>query len=90
MRGIEIEADGFFKGTRVDGVYTADPEKDPTATKFDEISFDEIYARNLKIMDMTAFTLCKTPQERKSLLSTSLTISIHWNYGENRVCCVRV
>ena len=59
LRGIEIEADGFFKGTRVDGVYTADPEKDPTATKFDEISFDEIYARNLKIMDMTAFTLCK-------------------------------
>jgi uridylate kinase len=59
LRGIEIEADGFFKGTRVDGVYTADPEKDPTATKFDEITFDEIYARNLKIMDMTAFTLCK-------------------------------
>ena len=59
LRGIEIEADGFFKGTRVDGVYTADPEKDPTATKFDEISFDEIYERNLKIMDMTAFTLCK-------------------------------
>ena len=59
LRGIEIEADGFFKGTRVDGVYTADPEKDPTATKFDEISFDEIYVRNLKIMDMTAFTLCK-------------------------------
>ena len=59
LRGIEIEAQVMFKGTRVDGVYTADPEKDPTATKFDEISFDEIYARNLKIMDMTAFTLCK-------------------------------
>ena len=59
LRGIEIEADGFFKGTRVDGVYSADPEKDPNATKFDEISFNEIYARNLKIMDMTAFTLCK-------------------------------
>lgn len=59
LRGIEIEADGFFKGTRVDGIYTADPEKDPTATKFDKITFDEVYARNLKIMDMTAFTLCK-------------------------------
>ena len=59
LRGIEIEAGGFFKGTRVDGIYTADPEKDPTATKFDKISFDEVYTRNLKIMDMTAFTLCK-------------------------------
>lgn len=59
LRGIEIEADGFFKGTRVDGIYTADPEKDPSATKFDEITFDEVYARNLKIMDMTAFVLCK-------------------------------
>lgn len=59
LRGIEIEADGFFKGTRVDGIYSADPEKDPTATKFDEITFDEVYERNLKIMDMTAFTLCK-------------------------------
>ncbi|MBQ5635214.1 MAG: UMP kinase [Alistipes sp.] len=59
LRGIEIEADGFFKGTRVDGIYTADPEKDPTATRFDEITFDEVYNRNLKIMDMTAFVLCK-------------------------------
>ena len=59
LRGIEIEADGFFKGTRVDGIYSADPEKDPTAVKFDEITFDEVYGRNLKIMDMTAFTLCK-------------------------------
>ena len=59
LRGIEIEAVGFFKGTRVDGIYTADPEKDPTATKFDTITFDEVYTRNLKIMDMTAFTLCK-------------------------------
>jgi uridylate kinase len=49
----------MFKGTRVDGVYTADPEKDPTATKFDKITFDEVYIRNLKVMDMTAFTLCK-------------------------------
>ena len=59
LRGIEIEAQVMFKGTRVDGVYTADPEKDPTATKFDKITFDEVYNRDLKVMDMTAFTLCK-------------------------------
>ena len=59
LRGIEIEAEVMFKGTRVDGVYTADPEKDPTAVKFDRITFDEVYNRNLKVMDMTAFTLCK-------------------------------
>lgn len=58
LRAVEIEADVFFKGTRVDGIYTADPEKDSTATKFDEISFDEIYTRGLKIMDMTATTMC--------------------------------
>ncbi|SMO84211.1 uridylate kinase [Saccharicrinis carchari] len=59
LRGIEIKADVMLKGTRVDGVYTADPEKDPTATKFDEISFDEIYQRELKVMDLTASTMCK-------------------------------
>ena len=59
LRGVEIEADVFIKGTRVDGIYTADPEKDHTATKFDEITFDEIYRRNLRIMDLTATTLCK-------------------------------
>ena len=59
LRGIEIEAEVMFKGTRVDGVYTADPENDPTATKFDKITFDEVYNRDLKVMDMTAFTLCK-------------------------------
>ena len=59
LRGIEIEADVLLKGTRVDGVYTADPEKDPHAAKFAEITFDEVYARNLKVMDLTAFTLCK-------------------------------
>ena len=59
LRGIEVEADVMLKGTRVDGVYTADPEKDPTAEKFDEITFDEVYSRNLKVMDMTSFTLCK-------------------------------
>lgn len=59
LRGIEIEADVMLKGTRVDGIYTADPEKDPTATKFDKISYDEIYTRGLKVMDLTATTLCK-------------------------------
>ncbi len=59
LRGIEIEADVMLKGTRVDGVYTADPEKDPTATKFQEITYDEIYNRGLKVMDLTATTMCK-------------------------------
>lgn len=59
LRGIEIEADAMLKGTRVDGIYTADPEKDPTATKFDRISFDEIYNQGLKVMDLTATTMCK-------------------------------
>jgi len=59
LRGIEIEAEIMLKGTRVDGIYTADPEKDPNATKFDTISFDEIYRKNLKIMDLTATTMCK-------------------------------
>ena len=59
LRGIEIEADVMLKGTRVDGVYTADPEKDPTATKFTEITYDEIYNRGLKVMDLTATTMCK-------------------------------
>ena len=59
LRGIEIEADVMLKGTRVDGIYTADPEKDKTATKFNKISFDEIYNQNLRIMDLTATTLCK-------------------------------
>ena len=53
LRAIEIEADAMFKGTRVDGIYTADPEKDPTATKFDKITYDEIYNRGLKVMDLT-------------------------------------
>ena len=59
LRAIEVAADVMLKGTRVDGIYTADPEKDPTATRFNEISYDEIYARGLKIMDLTATTLCK-------------------------------
>lgn len=59
LRAVEIKADLLLKGTRVDGVYTADPEKDPTATKFSNLSFDEAYEKHLKIMDMTAFTLCK-------------------------------
>ena len=59
LRGIEIEADVMLKGTRVDGIYTADPEKDPTATKFSDITYDEIYTRGLKVMDLTATTMCK-------------------------------
>lgn len=59
LRGIEIEADVMLKGTRVDGIYTADPEKDPTATKFDKISYDEVYTRGLKVMDLTATAMCK-------------------------------
>ena len=59
LRGIEVEADEMLKGTRVDGVYTADPEKDPTAEKFSEITYDEIYERGLKVMDLTATVMCK-------------------------------
>lgn len=59
LRAIEVEADVVLKGTRVDGVYTADPEKDPTATKYKTISFQEVYEKNLNVMDMTAFTLCQ-------------------------------
>jgi len=59
LRGVELEAEVLLKGTRVDGVYTADPEKDPTAVRFDEITFDEVLDRRLKVMDQTAFTLCR-------------------------------
>ncbi|WP_251621190.1 UMP kinase [Odoribacter lunatus] len=59
LRAIEIEADVMLKGTRVDGIYTADPEKDPTAVKFDKITYDEIYNKGLKVMDLTATTMCK-------------------------------
>lgn len=59
LRAIEIEADVVLKGTRVDGIYSADPEKDKNATKYDTISFDEVYSKGLEVMDMTAFTLCK-------------------------------
>jgi uridylate kinase len=58
LRAIEIEADVILKGTRVDGIYTADPEKDPTAVKYDTITFTEVYEKGLNVMDMTAFTLC--------------------------------
>ena len=59
LRGIEVEADVMLKGTRVDGIYTAGPEKDPTAVKFSEITYDEVYTRGLKVMDLTATALCK-------------------------------
>ena len=58
LRGIEIEADVMLKGTRVDGIYTADPEKDPTATKFGDITYEEVIARGLKVMDITATAMC--------------------------------
>ena len=59
LRAIEVEADVILKGTRVDGIYTADPEKDASAEKFNNITFDEVYNKGLNVMDMTAFTLCK-------------------------------
>ena len=62
LRAIEIEADVILKGTRVDGIYTADPEKDASAKKYQTISFDEVYQKGLNVMDMTAFTLCKENQ----------------------------
>lgn len=58
LRAIEIDADVILKGTRVDGIYSADPEKDPSAVKFDTITFDEVYSKGLKVMDLTAITLC--------------------------------
>jgi uridylate kinase len=59
LRGIEIEAEVMLKGTRVDGVYTADPEKDPNARRFEEITFGEVYQRGLKVLDLTATAMCK-------------------------------
>lgn len=58
LRGVEIEADVMLKGTRVDGIYTADPEKDPTATKFNDITYQEVLERNLKVMDLSAIVMC--------------------------------
>lgn len=62
LRAIEIKADVVLKGTRVDGIYTADPEKDPSATRYNEITFKEVYEKGLNVMDMTAFTLCEENQ----------------------------
>ena len=59
LRAIEMGADVILKGTRVDGIYTADPEKNPSAVKYDNLTFDEAYNKGLNVMDMTAFTLCK-------------------------------
>ena len=59
LRALEIRADALLKGTRVDGVYTADPEKDPTAVKYDELTFDEALEKHLKVMDQTAYSLCR-------------------------------
>ncbi|MBQ3843988.1 MAG: UMP kinase [Bacteroidales bacterium] len=59
LRAVEVKADIILKGTRVDGIYTADPEKNPTAKKYESITYDEAYSKNLKVMDLTAFTMCK-------------------------------
>lgn len=59
LRAVEIRADVMLKGTRVDGIYSADPEKDPNAVKFDQITYDEVYSRGLKVMDLTATAMCK-------------------------------
>ena len=59
LRAVEVKADIILKGTRVDGIYTADPEKDPSAKKYESITYDEAYEKNLKVMDLTAFTMCK-------------------------------
>jgi len=59
LRAVEMEADALLKGTRVDGVYTSDPEKDPAATRYDEISFEEVISKDLKVMDQSAFTMCR-------------------------------
>lgn len=66
LRAIEMEADIILKGTRVDGIYSSDPEKDPNAKKYDQLTFDEVYEKELNIMDMTAFTLCK--ENNKSII----------------------
>lgn len=93
LRAIEINADVILKGTRVDGIYTADPFKDPTATKYETISFDDVYSKGLQVMDMTAFTLCKendlpiivfdmdTPGNLKRLLNGEQVGTIVQNEG---------
>ncbi|MAZ31396.1 MAG: UMP kinase [Flavobacteriales bacterium] len=73
LRAIEIEADVILKGTRVDGIFTADPEKDPKAKKYDTISFDEVYRKGLNVMDMTAFTLCN--ENKLPILVFNMNIS---------------
>ena len=80
LRAIEVEADVILKGTRVDGIYTADPEKDKTATKYETISFDEVFQKKLNIMDLTAFTLC---QENKLPIKV-FNMNISGNL--NKVC----
>ncbi len=80
LRAIEIEADVILKGTRVDGIYTADPEKDTNATKYDSITFDEVFQKKLNIMDLTAFTLC---QENKLPIKV-FNMNISGNL--NKVC----
>jgi uridylate kinase len=87
LRAIEIEADVVLKGTRVDGVYTADPEKDKSATKYNNITFSEVYEKNLSVMDMTAFTLCQEPEQTctwRRYRNIDHRIILN-NHGRNRV-----
>ena len=77
LRGIETEADVMLKGTRVDGIYTADPEKDSTATKFDEITYDEVLKRNLRVMDLTATCMCKENNLKKVMNGESIGTLVH-------------
>lgn len=77
LRAIEVEADVMLKGTRVDGVYTADPEKDPKATKFDSITYDEVYNRGLKVMDLTATALCK--ENKMPIIVFDMTPMVIWH-----------
>ena len=78
LRAIEIEADVILKGTRVDGIYTADPEKDPSATKYETITFDEVFQKKLSIMDLTAFTLC----QENNLLIKVFNMNIEGNLAK--------
>jgi uridylate kinase len=76
LRAIEIEADVIVKGTKVDGIYTADPKKDPTAVRYERVSFTEVYEKGLNVMDMTAFTLCN---------ENKLPIIVFDMHGENNL-----
>ena len=81
LRAVEIHADVLLKGTRVDGVYTADPEKDPKATRFTELTFEEAYRKGLNIMDMTAFTLCSENKMPVIVFDVHKAGNLYWVLG---------